>query len=85
LARTHLNYIKSLKRRRELVSDVIQKKNADLVLVNGRILNVYTREITEGDIVVYGDRIGFIGDGSQFQTKQRIDVSGSFLTPGLLD
>ncbi|MCB9854473.1 MAG: adenine deaminase [Phycisphaerales bacterium] len=55
---------------------------ADLVLRGGRIVNVLSNEIHEGDIAIVGDRIVGIGryDGHVVE-----DVSGMYICPGLID
>jgi adenine deaminase len=57
---------------------------ADLLLKNGRILNVFTGEI-EGptDIAIADDRIAGVGPG--YDAKQSIDLAGAFVAPGLID
>ncbi len=56
---------------------------ADLVLTGGRVVNVFTRELVEADIAITGGRIA--GVGSYADAKERVDVSGSYLAPGLID
>src|SRR5438093_8983897 len=57
---------------------------ADLVLKNGRIVNVFSGEI-EGpaDIAVAGDRIAGIGSG--YHGQEEIDLAGGYVAPGLID
>src|SRR5215213_1126558 len=56
---------------------------ADLVLRNGRILNVFSGEIETADIAIAGDRIAGIGAG--YRGKEEIDLRGAFVAPGLID
>jgi len=56
---------------------------ADLVLANGRLVNVFSATIESADIAICGDRIAGIGDG--YQSSHRIDLAGSFVAPGLID
>ncbi|MDR2162682.1 MAG: amidohydrolase family protein [Clostridiales Family XIII bacterium] len=60
---------------------------ADLAVVNGKIVNVYTKEIYEGDIAVSGDTIAAIGDIDYAigEGTKVIDASGLFVTPGFID
>ena len=60
---------------------------ADLVVTNGRIVNVYSGEIYEGGVAVCEDTIAAIGDvaycvGSETKV---IDAGGRYLTPGFID
>jgi adenine deaminase len=55
---------------------------ADLVLKNGRIVNVFSSEIHGGDIAVCGSRIAGVGD---YEGRREIDLQGAFVLPGLID
>jgi len=56
---------------------------ADLVLANARVVNVFTGEIESGNVAICEDRIAGIGD--YHQAKQVLDLSGSYLAPGLIN
>ncbi len=56
---------------------------ADLILRNGRLVNVYTGEIIPTDVVIAGDRIAAVSQG--YQSRNEIDVDGQFIVPGLID
>ena len=56
---------------------------ADMVLKNASYVNVFTNEISIGDIVLKGSRIAAIG--SEYHGKIEIDLSGSLVSPGLID
>ncbi|MDR0851402.1 MAG: amidohydrolase family protein [Clostridiales Family XIII bacterium] len=60
---------------------------ADIVIKNGRIVNVYTKEIYEGGVSITGDRIAAIGDVGYTigESTQIIDASGNYITPGFID
>jgi len=60
---------------------------ADIVLYNGNVINVLTREIYQADVAIKGKYIlvvgnseGLIGDNTLV-----VDVSGKFLSPGFID
>lgn len=55
----------------------------DLLLKNARLVNVYSGEIQETDIVTFDDKIAGIGTG--YQAKQVIDLEGLYLAPGFID
>jgi adenine deaminase len=56
---------------------------ADLLLTNGRLVNVFTGEIEATDIAIAGDRIAGIGPG--YQGRETVDVGGAYVAPGLID
>ncbi len=58
------------------------KGKADTVLHGGRIVNVFTGEIMDGDIAIFKDRIAGIGS---YTGRRRIDCSGLYILPGLID
>jgi len=63
------------------------KKPADLVVKNGRIVNVYSGEIYEGGVAVSGDTIAAVGE-VEFaigECTRVIDALGGFITPGFID
>ena len=63
------------------------KQPADLVIQNGKIVNVYSGEIYEGGVAVSGDRIAAVGDVAYTigENTQVIDAGGKYLTPGFID
>ena len=56
---------------------------ADLVLKNGRFLDLVTGEIVASDIAISGDRI--VGTGESYQGREEIDISGRIVVPGFID
>ena len=55
---------------------------ADLVIRNGKVVDVFSGQIEKTDVAVYdGTIIGF-GD---YRARKTIDVQGQFLCPGLID
>ena len=59
-------------------------QEADTVFVNGRVINVFTRQIDNVSVWVFGGRIASIGTGP-FSAKKTINLDGRFLAPGLID
>ena len=57
-------------------------QEADFVLKGGRIFNVFTKCWEEADLAICGSTI--VGIGS-YRGKQELDVTGLYLTPGLMD
>lgn len=60
---------------------------ADLVVINGRFVNVFSGEIYPGGIAVSGTKIAAIGDVEYAigQKTKVIDAAGGYLVPGLID
>jgi adenine deaminase len=56
---------------------------ADLLLRNGRIINVFSGEIETADIAIFAGKIAGIGPG--YSARQTIDLAGSYIAPGLID
>ena len=56
---------------------------ADLLLRNGRIVNVFTGLIEQSDIAIWRDRIAGIGPG--YAARQEVDLGGAYVMPGLID
>ena len=55
---------------------------ADLVIRNAKIVNVFTKELTEGDVAISDGTIVGIG---HYQGVEEIDATGRFVSPGLID
>ena len=56
---------------------------ADLVLKNGRVLDLITGELLTGDVAICGGTI--VGTCGSYSGQQEIDVSGMILVPGFID
>ncbi|SNS60375.1 Adenine deaminase [Anaerovirgula multivorans] len=67
-----------------LMSD---KHFADIVLYQGNIINVLTREIYQGDIAIKGKYILVVGGAEKLIGPETIvvDVRGKYLSPGFID
>lgn len=59
------------------------REPADVVLKGGRIFDLVTGALLEGDVAITGDRI--VGTCATYQGKREIDVSGLILVPGFID
>ena len=57
-------------------------EQADLVLKDARIINVFTEEIIRGDIAIQDGIIAGIGS---FQGKEERDLGGKYVCPGFID
>jgi len=67
----------------KLIATARGEAQADLLLTNARIINTFTAEIEKGNIAISQGRIAGIGDYSQ--AKQKIDLKGKYLAPGLIN
>lgn len=63
------------------------KDYADIVLYNGQVINVITREIYTADVAIKGKYILMVGDCSKLIGPDTlvIDVSGKYISPGFID
>ncbi len=68
---------------RDLLAAARGDSAADLVLTNGRVVNVFTGEIETADIAICGDKVAGVGSG--YQGRETIDLKGSCVAPGLID
>lgn len=57
----------------------------DIIIKNGWIIDGSGGAKYKGDIGVAGDKIKDIGDLKDVETKQTIDATGKFVTPGFID
>ncbi|MFC1904434.1 adenine deaminase C-terminal domain-containing protein [Chloroflexota bacterium] len=73
----------------ELAQVALGEAAADLAIINGSIVNVYTGEILEGDtVLIKGDKIAYVGKNASKSigtSTQVIDATGKTLIPGLID
>src|SRR6478672_8979262 len=73
---------------RELSAVCMGRRPADLVIRNGRLVSVHTREVLDGmEVAVAEGRVAMFGDcahtvGPETET---IDAEGAHLVPGLID
>ena len=65
-----------------IINTAAGREPADLVLRNGRIVNVLSNEIHEGDVAIADDRI--VGIGS-YEGTETVDLAGQYVCPGYID
>ncbi len=58
------------------------RQPADLVLRNGKIVNVLSCEIHEGDVAIAGEYIVGIG---AYEGREVVDLKGQYVCPGFID
>lgn len=59
------------------------KTRADIVLKGGRLFDLVTGELREGDIAMCGDMI--VGTLESYEGVEEIDISGRIVVPGFID
>ncbi len=73
----------------DLMKVALGEAAADLALINGDIVNVYTGEVLTGNtVLIKGDRIAYVGKSADMSigpSTEVIDASGKTLIPGLID
>ncbi len=67
---------------RKLIEVARGDRPADLVLSGGRVVDVFTRRIVEGDVALVGDAIAGIG---RYDGAGRIELDGRYVAPGFID
>lgn len=74
---------------RDLAAVAMGRKSPDLIIKNGRLVDVCTARILEKtDIAVFGGYIALVGNSEHLEIDQStkvIDVKGKYLCPGLID
>ncbi len=81
-------YLKKAIEYRKLIDVLMGDKDfADMVLINGNVVNVITREIYKADIAIKGKYIILVGDCRKLigPKTMTIDVEGRYLSPGFID
>lgn len=68
--------------RKRLIDVAAGREEADLVISNAHVVDVFTGTIREGDVAVVG---GFIAGVGSYSGAQTIDANGRYLIPGLID
>lgn len=70
------------KTNKEFIDVAMKRKKADLVLKNGKIIDVFSRSVIEEDLGVHEGVIVGFGD---YQGVEEIDLKGKYVAPGLID
>jgi adenine deaminase len=66
----------------ELIDAAAGMIESDLLLKNGKIVNVFSGEIINGDVAIYQDRIVAM---EETHAKTVIDLKGQYVAPGFID
>ena len=79
---------KSQEKRYELMKVALGEAEADLAIVNGSVVNVYSGEVEKASVLIKGERIAYVGnDVSKAigSSTRAIDANGKTLIPGFTD
>jgi len=68
---------------RDIIPVALGKTEADVILKNAKIVNVFTGKIEQTSIALFRKRIAGIGDYTA--GKKIIDLKGKYVVPGLID
>jgi adenine deaminase len=73
--------------RETLIDVALGKIQPDLIIKNGKLVNVHTSEIYATDVFIKGKRIAAVGEFNQYPDEKThvIDARGRYLVPGLID
>ena len=69
--------------RKRLVRVALGEEPADLLLVNARVVNVFTAEVERAAVAVADGRVA--GIGRYTRGREVVDVGGRYLVPGFID
>lgn len=67
----------------DLIAAARGDRDADLLLQNVRLLNVFSGQIEETAIAIFQGRIAGVGNG--YRAHEQVDLAGAYVAPGLID
>ena len=67
----------------DMIDQGAGRKPADIVLKGGKLFDLTTGQLRDGDIAICGDRI--VGTLETYSGIQEIDISGKIVVPGFID
>ncbi len=72
---------------KRLIDVASGRRAADYYIANGRIVNVYSGEVIEGNVAISGERIAYVGPSDTMVDSGTmvVDVGGDYLIPGFFD
>lgn len=73
--------------KRQQLNDLIDmaagRKEADLLITNCKVIDVYNQRIVDGPLAIGHGKI--VGYGADYQAKKTLDAKGGYVMPGLID
>lgn len=84
MARVPKRSIAEMKRLIEVASG---RRPADYYVANGRVVNVYSGEVIEGNVAISGERIAYVGPSATMvgSKTEVVDAGGDYIVPGFFD
>jgi adenine deaminase len=78
---------RSVAETKRLIEVASGRRAADYYLANGRIVNVYSGEVIEGNVATSGERIAYVGPSDTMvgSGTKVVDARGDYLIPGFFD
>ncbi|MFB0508108.1 MAG: adenine deaminase C-terminal domain-containing protein [Thermodesulfobacteriota bacterium] len=78
---------RSIAETKRLIEVASGRRAADYYLANGRIVNVYSGEVIEGNVATSGERIAYVGPSDTMvgSGTKVVDARGDYLIPGFFD
>lgn len=67
----------------KLINVAAGREVADLVLKNGKIIDVYQGSVLHGDVAIIDGKIAGIGEA--YEGKETVDLEGKYIAPGFID
>jgi adenine deaminase len=73
--------------RYELIEVAQGKRSADIYLLGGTVINVYSGELLQQNIAIYKDRIAYVGESKSAigSNTKIIDANGKYISPGYIE
>jgi adenine deaminase len=68
---------------RDLIAVARGDAPGDLLFTNGRVVNTFTAEVEEADVLVFDGRIAGLGGG--YDARETVDLSGAYLLPAFIN
>jgi adenine deaminase len=79
-----MHFTPSLNALQRRIRVALGEEPGDLVLTGGHVVNVFTEEVHPANVVLADGFIAGVGP-CDWQARERIDVGGRFVVPGLID
>jgi adenine deaminase len=79
---------RSIKFSQELIAVALGEAPADLAIIGGDLVNIYSGEVHRGEVLVKDDTIAYVGESAAHgigNETQVINAEGKVLIPGLID
>jgi adenine deaminase len=73
---------------KDLISCARGEIPSDLLLINGTLVNVITRELYKADVAIYRNWIANVSEQGSLDpknSKKTIDITGNFIAPGFIE